>query len=134
MLALCRLNGSSRRSSNAQRHQCREEAYKSGDDERLRIGAEPISHDPCAIGCGRSSELVGDDNPSENHAGFLLAERFGGELGGRRNGCDPVEAIENGEYDEHSWRRGERIRKKQQRQSAQPIIPEQQLAAIEMVG
>ena len=46
---------------------------------------------------GLSAELVAGEDPAEQHAGFLRAERLAGQLDGGRHGGDPVEAVEHGE-------------------------------------
>ncbi len=136
---------SPRRSSRARRYPRRppvdpQHDKRAGDAQparnhrRNRIRAEARAQHAGAERRERRAELVARDDPAEHDGRRILAVHVGGEAHGGRHGRDPVEPVEHREKRQPEEIDAERMRQIDQRQPAQPVVPEQQHAAVVAVG
>ncbi|CAG9187835.1 hypothetical protein BVI2075_100029 [Burkholderia vietnamiensis] len=130
-----RLRRSPRRTAVDPQHDERaHDAQPARDHRSNRVGAEARPQQPGAERREGRAELVAGDDPAEHDGRRRLAEHVGGEPHGRRHGRDPVEPVEHREQRQPEEVDAERMRQIDQRQPAQPVVPEQQHAIVVTVG
>ena len=109
--------------------QRRDDTKRAGDEECGQVARKHGSRQTGAERRRGGAELVAGKDPAEHQIGALGPEALRGQPHRRRHGGDPVEAVEHREQRQAVEREiGER--QQQQRQPAQAIIPEQQLAIV----
>jgi len=111
----------------------RNQADRASRDPGGRVRRQRRADHARAQGADARSDLVRGDDPSERDRGVANADRLGGEPDRRRNRGDPIQAVEDGEHGQPEHLRVEGVRQPQQREPAQPVVPEEELARIESV-
>lgn len=122
-----------RGAGDAQHQQRGEEAGEAAGQEGQEIVAGSTAHRARAKRRKRAADLVPGKDPRDDDRRVAAAEHLVGEREGGGPGGDPVEPVKDRED-----RQADRVelgeRDHDQRQSAQPVIPEQQQPRIEAVA
>ena len=103
------------------------------DHEGVHVGVEIDPQHAAEERRAGAAELVTARDPAVHHRGLLAAEALADQLHGRRDGGDPVEAVEDREQRQRV-EGVERERQEQERQPAQPVIDAEQDAAVDAVA
>src|SRR6266850_4073119 len=123
-----RIIGDGRRSERAppqrQKRGAGQHAQHAGDPEGHLVVAEGGTNRAGAKRGERRADLVARADPSVDDAGVLAPEGFAGQAHGRWDGRNPVETIEHREPSEPLRSLLQRERQRQQRESAQRVVPE----------
>ncbi len=119
--------------ADAQHQQRSEQAGEAARQEGQQVVAGQAAHRARAKCRKRAADLVPGEDPRDDHRGVAAAEHFVGERKSGGAGGDPVETVKDRED-----RQADRVelgeRHHDQRQAAQPVIPEQQHARVEAVA